>query len=141
MINPARNRIPRVEVSTKSPLEDFLFILVISLAVTISFFAKKQMTERFALAEHRADQQVVTSQEYEKLPKCVMGADGTFVFEGASFLTTAELIQHISTIELGSDMQVVLKIDRTRSVGEVEDIKNALFDRNIQLLTEWEKHK
>lgn len=139
MVDRARYRVPRVEVGSKSPMEDFLFILVISLATTMIFFAKQQMSHRFALAERRGDPEMLTPAEYNQLPQCVIAAEGEITFAGASLNSSAELIQHLRQVEWNTNTPVLLRIHRDSTIGDAEDIKNAFFDQNIQILVEWEE--
>jgi hypothetical protein len=127
----------------KSPMEDFLFILVISLAVAVSFFANKKLADRFALAEKSQDAKSIPHDEYSRLPVCELATDSTGIaFAGYRFESIKELEKHL---EFGGfqlpDQKLLLKVERTRTVGDLEDVKHVFLSRGITVFTEWENRK
>ena len=137
--DPFRSRPTNLGRGSKSPMEDFLFILVISLAVAISFFAKKELADRFALAEKMPETEIIPLEDYSKLPRCELVADGGGIqFADREFATVQELTSYLDSCG-ASQSPLLLRISRDRTIGEVEDLKSELTRRGINLYTEWEK--
>ena len=126
----------------KSAMEDFLFILVISLAVAISMFSKKQQAERFAIPEARPTERVLSTEQYSKLLHCELPEGSIYRVAENDFTHTDELIEFLQQYSSGTiENGILLRTSRTRPIGEIEDLKNLLIDRGWQIHLEWEKQQ
>lgn len=123
-----------------SAMEDFLFILVISLAVSISFFSKKQLADRFALAERRQTGETVSHQEYESMRVLEMPIGEALRLDATEYNDRNQLLAQLNAPTDTSEA-ILLRIDYSRPSGEVEELKDRLLEIGWQVYTEWETRK
>jgi len=125
----------------KSAMEDFLFILVISLAVAISMFSKKQQAERFAIPDGKPTEQTISMEQYANLIQCELPEGSVYRLDGTEFTDATSMVEHIQNQAGDTSLEILLRISRTRQIGEVEDLRNQMFDRGWKIYTEWEKQQ
>ena len=126
----------------KSAMEDFLFILVISLAVSISMFSKKQQAERFAIPTGKPTEQTIAMEDYANLLPCELPEGSDYRIADNRFGTVDALIVHLQQHSDKTDQpKILLRISRKRQIGEIEDLKTRLLDRGWTIFTEWEKQQ
>ncbi len=139
------NRRKRVtpDVANKTPMEDFLFLLVISLAVSISFFSKKQLADRFALAERRPTTEALAPDDYETLTVVELPDGMGFQLNSMEIASQDELFTQLGTASPSNSpgAGILLRIAYARRFGEVEELKDSLLERGFQVYTEWENRK
>lgn len=129
------------KVAQKSPMEDYLFILVICLSVAVNYFATKTLADRFALAEKSIDPQSISIEDYSQLPVIEMRGDESGVsFREQNYDSVDAFGQFVSQLNSGEFKNgVLLKVERSRSVGDLEDLKHLFRDKTVY--TEWEKRQ
>ena len=128
------------ESAFKSPMEDFLFILVISLAVAVNYFATQQLSDRFALAEKTTDAQQLPLETYRDLPVLEISENDGFQWQDQPLNALDEIHQHSQPISPNTyPAGILLRVSRDRSVGEMEDAKSLFLERGVKVFTEWEK--
>lgn len=130
-----------IALPNKSAMEDFLFILVISLAVAISMFSKQQEQERFAIPERRTTEQIVVQSDYDQMVPCELPDGDRYRISDREFTDIDSLMKHLRQRQDLNRRQIVLRVARSRSIGDIEDLKSQLFDEGWEIFTEWEKQQ
>ena len=51
------------------------------------------------------------------------------------------MVEHIQNQASDTSLEILLRISRTRQIGEVEDLRNQMFDCGWKIYTEWEKQQ
>ena len=120
--------------------KDFLFNLVLSLVVVLSYFANKQVSERFALAEGSGVPGALTQAEYADLPKTAMPKDGSCLvsFEGQDIHSIEQLKSELSQQQ---PREVLFTPSSDLPYGKVERVKNVFKAAGFDLAVEYKKLK
>jgi hypothetical protein len=128
-------------------MEDFLFLLVISLAVSVSLFSKKQLAERFVMAERRQTSEAVSPEIRNSLPILKLPEDGTICFESKDYADREKLLSHLKhhfsqrqekNLPLSG---IKLMVAYSRPSGEVKEFEDRITELGIDIFTEWETRK
>lgn len=122
----------------KSPMEDFLFILTISLAVAVNYFATKTLADRFVLAEKSADARSIPMEQYQELSVVELPEQPIIIFAGVEFGSASDLDQYLDQNPT-SETEILLRAEKSRSLGDFEDTKHVFLKRDIKVFTEWEQ--
>jgi len=132
--------------SGKTPMEDFLFLLVISLAVSVSFISKKQLANRFALPERRLAAESIAQPDYDSFPILELRDEGAIVFDSVEYLDHEQLLGHLQQDYSAQpkdepDAGILMRVAYQRPSGEVEELEDRITELGINIFTEYETRK
>jgi biopolymer transport protein ExbD len=127
------------DTEDKTPFLDLMFLKTIALAVTLSFYAQLEQSERFALPEGKPAVEQVAASEYKTLPQIELPESSGDVFANFGEQRLGSLADLFGDLEGLVPGRVVLRINRQRSIGDVEDVKRELKSRGFDVLVEFQK--